>query len=362
MGCLRARLLVGRTRLRAQPARHLPWCLGLLAALALGPGAQAAPQTPGQQAAAPAGAPVSAAEAEGWLQRIQQAAAASSYQGTLTFNAGGSTSSARVLHYCDGRQTYERLELLDGESRVQYRHNEQVVTLWPAARRALLETRDPIAQFPALPLASSARVLENYELHKVGQERMAGQDADVLLLKPRDRLRFPQRLWAQRETGLLLRNDILGPAGEVLESAAFVDLRLGSKAPVEQFLKPMKQLDGWRVLRPPVERTQLEAEGWAMSKPVAGFQLVSCVRRTLDAGGSDSAPPQVIQSVFSDGLSQVSVFIERYDPQRHARPIGSATGASHTVMARRGDWWITVVGEVPMATAQQFESVLERKR
>jgi negative regulator of sigma E activity len=31
-------------------------------------------------------------------------------------------------------------------------------------------------------------------------------------------------------------------------------------------------------------------------------------------------------------------------------------------MARRGDWWLTVVGEVPMATAQRFEALLERKR
>lgn len=335
--------------------------LGLAAALLLASAVHAGPPATAAAAASlPAAA--SSVEADGWLHRIQQAAATSSYQGTLTFNAAGSVSSARVLHHCEGRQTYERLELLDGENRVQYRHNEQVVTLWPSARRALLETRDPVAQFPALPVASSARVLENYELRKIGQERVAGQDAVVLLLKPRDRLRFAQRLWAHRDTGLLLRNDVLGPAGEVLESAAFVDLRLGARPPAEQFLKPMKQLEGWRVQRPSVERTQLEAEGWAMSKPVPGFQLVSCIRRPLDVGGSDGAAQQVVQSVFSDGLAQVSVFIERFDPQRHVKPMGSATGASHTVMARRGDWWITVVGEVPMATAQQFETQLERKR
>lgn len=308
-------------------------------------------------------AQASVAEADAWLHRIQQAAAASSYNGTLTFSAGGAVSSSRVLHQCDGRQTYERIELLDGENRLQYRHNEQVVTLWPASRKALLETRDPVAQFPALPAASSARVLENYDLQKTGQERVAGQDADVLLLKPRDRLRFAQRLWAHRDSGLLLRNDVLGPAGEVLESAAFVDVRLGGKLQPEQVLKPMKQLDGYRVQRPAAERTQLDAEGWVVGKPVPGFQLVSCSRRSLDvAAGDGGAAQQVVHSVFSDGLAQVSVFIERYDPQRHARPMGSSTGASHTVMARRGDWWITVVGEVPMATAQQFEAALERKR
>jgi sigma-E factor negative regulatory protein RseB len=303
------------------------------------------------------------ADGEPWLQRIQQAAASTSYQGTLAYAAGGSVSSTRVLHYCDGRQTYERLELLDGESRLQYRHNDQVLTLWPASKRAMLEHRDPVAQFPALPVASSARVLENYDLHKLGQERVAGQDADVLLLKPRDRLRFAQRLWAHRETGLLLRNDVLGPAGEVLESAAFVDLRIGGKPHPEPILKAMKQLDGFQVSRPVAERTQLDAEGWAIAKPVPGFQLVSCTRRPLDASASDKvAPLQVIQSVFSDGLAQVSVFIERYDPHRHPKAMATSMGSSNTVMVRRGEWWLTVVGEVPMATAQQFESLLERRR
>ncbi len=303
------------------------------------------------------------ADSEPFLQRVQQAAASISYQGTLAYSAGGTVSSTRVLHYCDGRQTYERLELLDGESRLQYRHNDQVLTLWPTSKRAMLEHRDPVAQFPALPVASSARVLENYELQKLGPERVAGQDADVLLLKPRDKLRFAQRLWAHRETGLLLRNDVLGPAGEVLESAAFVDLRIGGKPHPEPILKAMKQLDGLQVSRPVAERTQLDAEGWVITKPVPGFQLVSCTRRPLDASGSaKGAPLQVVQSVFSDGLAQVSVFIERYDPQRHPKAMATSMGSSHTVMLRRGDWWLTVVGEVPMSTAQQFESLLERKR
>ncbi len=222
------------------------WCQTVAAALACSAAALAGP------ASAPA-------DAEPWLQRIQQAAASSSYQGTLAFHAGGAYSSSRVLHYCDGRQTYERLELLDGENRVQYRHNDQVTTLWPAARRAVVEHRDPVAQFPALPVATAARVLENYDLQKVGQDRVAGLEADVLMLKPRDRLRFPQRLWAHRESGLLLRNDVLAPGGEVLESSAFVDVRLGAKVQPEQILKPMKQLDGFKVLRPQPERTQLEA-------------------------------------------------------------------------------------------------------
>lgn len=325
------------------------WSLAVALALCAGPLAVAGPQT--------------STGSEPWLQRIQRAAANVSYQGTLASNAGGSYSSSRVLHYCDGQQTFERLELLDGENRLQYRHNDQVVTVWPAAKRAVVERRDPVAQFPALPVATAARVIDNYDLQKLGQERVAGLEADVLLLQPRDHLRFAQRLWAHRDTGLLLRNEVLAPGGEVLESSAFVDLRLGGKPQPALIARPMQQLDGLQVLRPQTDRTQLDAEGWVLARPVPGFQLVHCIKRPLDTTGASAEPPQqVVQSVFSDGLAQVSVFIERYDARHHPKAMGASAGASHTVMLRRGDWWLTVVGEVPMATVQQFGAMLERRR
>jgi sigma-E factor negative regulatory protein RseB len=82
----------------------------------------------------------------------------------------------------------------------------------------------------------------------------------------------------------------------------------------------------------------------------------------VDADAAPAAQVQVLQSVFSDGMAHVSVFIEPYDAQRHKQPMGTSLGATHTLMNRRGDWWVTVVGEVPMATVQLFEVMLERKR
>ena len=304
---------------------------------------------------------LAAGEASAWLARVQSAATGKSYQGTLMYSSGGVVSSSRVLQYCDGRQRYERLEVLDGKARLQYRHNEQSVTLWPASRLAVVEARDPVPDFPALPESPGLRVLDSYDVSRVGSDRIAGHEADVLVLQPRDAHRYPQRLWADRDSGLLLRGDVLGPQGEVLESSAFTDLRIGGKAQPETVLAPMKRLDGYRVVRSSVSRTQLDAEGWQLARSVPGFQLVSCTKRPLDAA-AEANPVQVLQSVFSDGMASVSVFIEPFDAQRHKQPLRTSLGATHTLMNRRGDWWITVVGEVPMATVQQFEALFERKR
>lgn len=304
--------------------------------------------------------PAPADDPAAWLSRIQRAAANRSYEGTLSFSAGGSVSSSRIVHICAGQQSYERIEALNGEVRRQYRHNDQVLTLWPQSKLAVLEQQAPVAAFPALP-AAGLRPVDSYELRSMGVDRVAGHEADVLLFKPRDALRFAQRLWTERESGLLLRADTIGPRGEVLESSAFSDLVIGGKLSADRVVAPMRKLDGYRTVRAQAVRAQLDAEGWALSRPVPGFQLVSCVKRPLDAAADGAAASQVLQSVFSDGLTHVSVFVEPYDAARH-RPMRTSAGATHTLMTRRGDWWLTIVGDVPMATVQQFETLFERRR
>lgn len=307
---------------------------------------------------AAAAAPI---DAMAWLARVKHAALSSNYQGTLVFNAGGVVSSSRVLHFCEGKERYERIDVLDGESRQVYRHNDTTQTLWPRSRVAVVERRDSLADFPALP-SIDGHTHESYELRLLGRERMAGHEAQVLLLKPRDPHRFAQRLWAEQASGLLLRADILGSKGELLESAAFSDVTIGGRPRTETVLGPMRRLDGYRIVRPAVAKTQLEAEGWTMARTVPGFQLVSCVKRPLAAAHEVATGnhAQVLQAVFSDGMTHVSVFVEPFDAQRH-KPIATSLGATHTWMQRAGAWWITAMGDVPLATVQQFAAALERR-
>jgi sigma-E factor negative regulatory protein RseB len=308
---------------------------------------------------------IRSAEAPGdlraWLMRFQDAAGNRNYQGTLVFSAGGVVSSSRVAHYCDGAQRYERIDSLDGQARTTLRHNEVVQTQWPVARVAVMEPRDAVINFPALPPGGQAGG-DAYEVRNLGTDRVAGHEAQVLMMRPRDALRFGQRLWAERVSGLLLRADLLGPQGEVLESSVFSELTIGVKPQPEVVLGALRKVEGYRIVRAAVGRVDLDAEGWALVRPVAGFSLVSSMKRPLDAANPDGARSlPVVQAIFSDGLTHVSVFVEPYDAQRH-KPMRTALGATHTLMNRSGDWWITVVGDVPMATIQQFAAAFERRR
>lgn len=305
--------------------------------------------------------PEAVPDARAWLMRLHEAATRRNYQGTLVVMSGGSVSSSRVVHYVEGPHQYERVDALDGEARSMLRRDEVVHTVWPKARVVVVESRDRHGAFPAL-LPGAGRVLEWYELKALGVERIAGHEVEVMLLRARDGLRFSQRLWAERHSGLLVRADILGAGGQMLESAAFSELVIGVKPQPEQVMQALRKLEGFKVLRQVQQPTQLQAEGWGLRSLPSGFKEVSCTRRSLDPAEGGLQPPGVVQAIFSDGLTHVSLFIEPFSPQRHQGEIQRVIGATHTLMTRLDEHWVTAVGDVPADTLRRFVAALERRR
>jgi sigma-E factor negative regulatory protein RseB len=316
------------------------------------------------------GQPLSAASApqsdvRSWLLRIHDAAGRRNFQGTFVVSGGGNVASARISHFCEGPNQYERIESLDGKQRKVYRYNDVVHTIWPASHIAMIEQRGMLSSFPALLQAGDDGIGEWYEVRAEGSDRVAGHDADVLAVRARDGLRYGYRLWADHASGLLLRAEVLGEKGDVLETSAFSEVAIGVRPQPETVVQAMRKLDGYRVVRPLLTPTRLESEGWTMRQIAPGFRQVSCVSRQIDPPGeASSAPasPPVVQSIYSDGLTYVSVFIEPFRPERHTRPLLAAVGATSTLAQRRGDWWVTVVGDTPPATLRMFAAALERRK
>ena len=63
--------------------------------------------------------------------------------------------------------------------------------------------------------------------------------------------------------------------------------------------------------------------------------------------------------IFSDGMAAISVFIE---PNMEQRSEGSLQQGAMTIMTKRqGDYWLTVVGEVPASAIRQVMNSIEFK-
>ena len=300
-----------------------------------------------------------------WLLRLHEASKLRSYIGTYVVSSGGQMQSAKIWHVCEGTQQIERVESLTGAPRSTFRHNDKVVTFMPEQKVVRSEKRDSMGTFPGLVQSADNRIADFYQLKQVGVERVAGLESDVVLLMPKDNLRFGYRVWTEQKKGLVVKLQTLDPDGKVLEQAAFSELQLDAPVKMDKLLQMMGKVDGYRVEEPAVIKTTASAEGWQLLAPVAGFKSMSCYKRPVS--GIPTSPgvsgvDEPMQWVFSDGLASVSLFIEPFDRQRHSKQSVMSMGATHTMTRHVGNFWLTAMGEVPIATLRQFASGLERKK
>ncbi|WP_420819614.1 MucB/RseB C-terminal domain-containing protein [Pandoraea terrae] len=311
------------------------------------------------QASAPGVDPlIERREVNAWLNKIHRAAQVQNYVGTFVFQRGSTMRSSKISHYADRGNEYEELETLDGRQRRILRHNEDLYTLLPEQKTVYQEKRESKDSFPALLATPGRDVLDYYDPKMLPSERMAGFDCIVIELSAKDAYRFGYRLWADRNTGLLLRAQTLDPDGHLLEQAAFSQINIGVPSEKSRIVNAIHGAQGWHVVRPQVQAGHIADAGWTINANVPGFKAVREVRRTMHAG-ADGAPLEVQQVVYSDGMAGLSVFIE---PATRDRKEGhGSAGATNILIKRYGNFWLTLLGEVPQATLQQFAANIDYK-
>jgi sigma-E factor negative regulatory protein RseB len=301
-----------------------------------------------------------------WLARMHEAAKKRTYMGTFVVSSGGFMTSAKIWHVCEGNQQMERVDMLSGSPRSTFRHNDEVVTFMPERKVVLHEKRDSPGAFPQFLQTTDSRISDFYTMRTGGVERVAGVEADIVTLLPKDTLRFGYRVWTERKRGLVVKLQTLDVDGKVLEQAAFSELQMDAPLKMDKLVHMMGKVDGYRIEKPALIKTTASAEGWSIKLPVAGFKPVSCYKRpasdVMAVDGLPSPDGEPLQWIFSDGLASVSVFVEPMDKQRHDKESTLSLGATQTLTRQLNKHWITVMGEVPIATLSLFASSIERKK
>lgn len=308
--------------------------------------------------------------AQAWLKRIHSAAQKLNYSGTFIYQQSNQIRTSRITHLFDGKNEREKLEILDGKPREYIRNNEEIVSYVPEIKTLLVEKRVTRDVFPAILAANPADLAEHYNIKTAEAGRVAGFDCQAVILEPKDNLRYGYKLWAENATGLLLRAQTLDERGEVIEQIAFTQLMIGNVDRAK--VRPtFSNTAGWRVEN--AEMTSVALTGWSVKAIPPGFSKIREMKRIISdtpaqpdqsnsrTGVAVVRPTQreVAQIVFSDGLAAISVFIE---PISQSRTEGSMQqGAMNITAKRQGDFWLTIVGEVPAAAIKQVANSIEFK-
>jgi len=283
-----------------------------------------------------------------WLETMAIAAHQTDYSGTFVYQYGSHVETSRITHVVDANGEHGRLESLDGLRREIIRNNDQV-WCYLGDRKIKVDRRSD-REFPALLPDQLSLLNENYSIKQVEEARMAGFNAHGILFQPKDNLRYSHRMWADSNSGILLKAEVIDERGAVIEQYAFTQLTMGGNIDRTWIVqdKPgivpiSRQRDTARMAGMP-----FKASGWQVDALPAGFRKITEVRRSMH-GRAEPA----IQMVFSDGLAGISVFIETTDNDEDDHPGLTSQGAIQIYSKVVNDRLVTVVGEVPPQTVMQ---------
>lgn len=289
------------------------------------------------------------------LHRIAQGSQQLTYSGVFVYRSGARVDASRIAHsFSDGVEV-ERIEALDGSPREVLRAGSEVKCFFPEEKLLIIENRPRQRGFPALLPAGLGSLPEHYVIHGGSSARIAGLSSRAVLLKPRDQWRYGHEFWMDAASGLLLKASLLGAGGEVLESFAFTDVKIGG--PLERgALKPGYDLERVRVQQARTTELRPDEMDWTFRTLLPGFRKVATMKRQAGAENAES-----LHVVFSDGLATISVFIE--PGSAPGEPEATASLGPVNVFRRQiDDYRVMVMGEVPAIAVRRIGEGIERRR
>jgi sigma-E factor negative regulatory protein RseB len=292
---------------------------------------------------------VASEAAHAWLAKMNDAARHLEYDGIFIYQHDNQLETMRILHKVENGSSRERLISLNGTPREIIRDSKEVRCYWPDMKSVVVEyRRADNKSFPALLPEQLGSLDQYYDLQLGGTDRIADRLAQLILVRPRDAYRYGYHLWADTQTGLLLKSDLVDTKGNVLEQFMFTQISIGTKIP-EAALAPGVPGQGLVWYREgPNDNSSADAAmpKWIATRLPKGFHLSRQVTRRV------ALRDRLVEHlVYSDGLATVSVFIEKQD--KNARPFmlgPSRMGAVHALGVRVDDYQITTVGEAPAET------------
>ena len=320
-------------------------------------GGQARRWVPALALGAAIGAQAAPADPLAWLQRAAQAARQASYEGTYVHINGERTATIRVSHVNAGGEEHERIEPLDDASLDIVRRNDETLCRFPDDKTVRLDPRIANRFFPNILGASAEGIAASYDVRLGATERVVGHECQWIRLDPKDGLRYAQRICAERSTGLIIRARTLNSQGQVIEQYTFTDLKLGPQV-VRNDLKSIFRARArqWQSEGRMKDEAVSTDSGWVVERLPAGFQKLAELRRNMPGR---QAP--VSQMVYTDGLATLSIFVEPNASPPRAAEAASEDGTTAFFVRPVGEYVVSVLGEVPPATAQQIARSVTRR-
>ena len=289
-------------------------------------------------------------EARDWVMRMLQAGQSLNYKGNMIGIRGSNVELMGIVHRIDANGQQERIYSLNGVPREIIRKSGELICYLPDKNMGL---QGKLFQdqrfFPAFTDKEITKLGDYYNFEMGQVDRIVNREAQMIKIEPKDEYRYGYQLWIDKQTGLLLQSACVDHKGMALERYMFTEVEID--VPIDDAdLEPSEAaklgLNWVQVDSPqPMDNSEMTCK---LDNIPAGFELVhSMVKPATDKQNMMS------QYVFSDGLSNFSLFVEHMYNSDDMKMEGAYQLGVVNVYSRiiDGDR-ITMMGEIPKITAK----------
>lgn len=290
--------------------------------------------------------------AQGLYERMLELAPSAMYEGIFSHQAGNQVQNIEIVHGVNNGDIWERMMHLDGPVREVIRRGEAFYCIHPDASVEQLQKRGD-TPFSNKPLGSIKQLNAAYAFQFLGNQRVAGRAVLGVQLTPKDATRHFYQVWLDQQTMVPLRTELIAKNGQVLERYLFSYFKPETQFNEKRFTPRSKGVE--LTLADSTDVLKASAQDileWRLNWVPVGF---------LDQTASGHAPKLSARRIYSDGIVMFSVYVEGVEKVQDE---GTAQAGPTALAVLHKQWQgqthrITVVGEIPAATAQRIAQSVE---
>ena len=274
------------------------------------------------------------ASEDAWLtlQKSAFAARELNYQGIFVYQNGNQTRSVQITHMNNDGQELTRNMILDNQTiagkspskqpREVFSQGSDIVIFHPKNDKVIIEKRRGQNLFPAMLPVNLNSLKTSYTARIGVLDYIAGRQAQIIELIPKDAYRYSYKIWTDTEFGLLVKMTLQNEKNETLEQITFQELSMLNSHDLNWY-QPSIDLTKKYEMEDATLLNRVNTK-WIVAELPPGYIKVDHIEFT--AVGK-STP--VNQMIFSDGIASVSLFIEPIIKGQRAKMGHSLIGSTN---------------------------------
>lgn len=287
--------------------------------------------------------PLSAAS---WMQRLVHQVQASSFEIVYVV----SSNKRETLPYMWRRgkmpdnSIIEQLSLLNGPGFEQVVHQGKVSIFEPGYPPYSLQGQSVQGPIPQAFIYEGIDFTSAYDVLLMGRNRVAGFMAQQIRIISKDKTRFGYHIWLDEQTGMLLKLNMYDLEGGLLEQIQVTQLTISDS--VNQIFA-LFSVDQLPQVTARVMQTTAELI-WQVSYLPKGMRVIKQDIHRIERTGQMTE-----YMLLSDGIVDVSVYVMPAS-DAFSEDMSIASGSHAVVSKTDGRIVVTVVGEIPVSTADKI--------